>query len=39
MVRIMTATEPKLITITVDGESSAEYVDTVENCIRQAAHE
>ena len=36
MIRIMTATEPKLITITVDGELSGEYVDAVENCVMQA---
>jgi hypothetical protein len=36
MIRIMTAAEPKLITITVDGELSAEYVDTVETCVKQA---
>ena len=36
MIRIMTATEPKLITITVDGELSGEYVDAVETCVRQA---
>ena len=36
MIRIMTATEPKLITITVDGELSGEYVDAVENCVARA---
>ena len=36
MIRIMTATQPKLITITVDGELSGEYVDAVENCVKQA---
>jgi hypothetical protein len=36
MIRIMTATEPKLITITVDGELAGEYVDAVENCVKQA---
>ena len=36
MIRIMTATEPKLITITVDGELSGEYVDAVETCAAQA---
>ena len=36
MVRIMTATEPKLITITVDGEFSDECVDAVETCATQA---
>jgi ABC-type transporter Mla MlaB component len=36
MIRIMTATKPKLITITVDGELSGEYVDAVEACATQA---
>jgi anti-anti-sigma factor len=36
MIRLITATEPKLITITVDGELSAEYVDTVETCVKQS---
>jgi len=36
VVRIMTATEPKLTTSTVDGELSGEYVDAVETCTRQA---
>src|SRR5271165_2670694 len=36
VVRIMTATEPKLITITVDGELSREYVDAVETCAAEA---
>ena len=36
MFRIMTATEPKLITITVDGELSREYVNAVETCATQA---
>ena len=36
MIRIMTATEPKLITITVDGELAGEYVDAVETCATQA---
>jgi ABC-type transporter Mla MlaB component len=36
MIRIMTATEPKLITITVDGELSSEYVEAVEICATQA---
>jgi ABC-type transporter Mla MlaB component len=36
VVRIMTAIEPKLITITVDGELSREYVDAVETCATQA---
>jgi hypothetical protein len=34
--RIMTATEPKLITITVDGELAGEYVDAVETCAMQS---
>jgi ABC-type transporter Mla MlaB component len=37
MIRIMTATLPKLITITVDGELSGEYVGAVETCVTQAA--
>jgi len=36
MIRIMTATAPKFITITVDGELSGEYVDAVESCATQA---
>jgi ABC-type transporter Mla MlaB component len=36
MIRIMTATEPKLNTITVDGELAGEYVDAVETCATQA---
>ena len=36
MIRIMTATGPKVITITVDGELSGEYVDAVETCAIQA---
>ena len=36
MIRIMTATEPKLITITVDGELAGECVDAVETCATQA---
>ena len=36
MIRIITATEPKLITITVDGELSGEYVAAVETCANQA---
>ena len=36
MIRIMTASEPKFITITVDGELSGEYVDAVETCAAQA---
>ena len=36
MIRIMTATLPKLITITVDGELSGEYVGAVETCATQA---
>ena len=38
MIRIMTATEPKLITITVDGQLAGEYkyIDAVETCVWQA---
>ena len=36
MIRIMTATQPKVITITVDGDLSGEYVGAVENCMKQA---
>ena len=36
MIRITTATEPKLITITVDGELSSEYLSAVETCAKQA---
>jgi ABC-type transporter Mla MlaB component len=32
----MTDTRPKLITITVDGELSSEYVFAVETCVNQA---
>jgi len=39
MIRIMTASEPKFITITVDGELSGEYVDAVETCAAQAIAE
>ena len=36
MIRIITAAEPTLITITVDGELAGEYVDAVETCVKQA---
>jgi ABC-type transporter Mla MlaB component len=36
VIRIMTATEPKRITITVDGELSGEYVGAVETFATQA---
>ena len=36
MIRIMTATEAKLITITVDGQFAGEYVNAVETCVWQA---
>ena len=36
MIRIITASEPKLITITVDGELTSECVDAVETCATQA---
>jgi len=36
MIRITTATEPKLITITVDGELSSKYISAVETCAKQA---
>lgn len=36
MVRIVSATEPKLITITLDGELSRESIDVVETCATQA---
>jgi len=36
MIRIMTAAEPKLVSITVDGDLSGEYVDAVETCVKQA---
>ena len=36
MIRIITAAEPKLITITVDGDLVGEYVDAVETCVKQA---
>jgi len=35
MIRIMTATEPKFITITVDGGLAGECVDAVETCAIQ----
>ena len=37
MIRIMMATGPKFITITVDGELAGECVDAVETCATQAA--
>ena len=36
MIRIMTATEPKGITVTVDGDLAGEYVEAVETCAVQA---
>ena len=36
MVWIMTATKPRRITLTVDGELSSEYVEAVETCAMQA---
>ena len=35
MFRIMTATKLNLITITVDGQLSGEYVEAVETCAMQ----
>lgn len=35
MIRILTANEPKAITITIDGQLVGENVDEVETCIQQ----
>jgi hypothetical protein len=36
MIRIVTATEPKGITITVDGRLAGEYIEAVDTCVQQA---
>ena len=36
MIRIMTADDPTYTTITVDGQLSGEYVETIETCCAQA---
>ena len=36
MIRIMTATEPQITTITVDGDLAGEHVTAVEMCVKQA---
>jgi len=36
MIRIMTATEPDLITITMDGRLAGEYVEAIHRCVNQA---
>jgi hypothetical protein len=36
MIRILTATEPRGITITVDGRLAGEYIETVDTCVKQA---
>jgi hypothetical protein len=36
MVRIMTATEPLITTVTVDGRVGGEYVQAIDTCVRQA---
>lgn len=37
MIRISTATEEKAITITVDGRLTAEYIEALDTCVKQAA--
>src|SRR5271157_5934510 len=36
MIRIMTADDPTCTTITVDGQLSGEYMETIETCCAQA---
>ena len=36
MIRIMTATEPKAFTITVDGRLAGEYVEVLDTSVNQA---
>ncbi len=36
MIRIMTDTHPKFITIIVDGDLSSEYISAVQTCVNQA---
>ena len=36
MIRIMTADDPACTTITVDGQLSGEYAETIETCCAQA---
>ena len=36
MIRIMTATKPRRITVTVDGEVAGEYVGAIGACVKQA---
>jgi hypothetical protein len=36
MIRIMTATEPKAFTITVDGRLVGEYIEALETSVEQA---
>jgi len=36
MIRIMTATEPDAITITMDGRLAGEYVEAIHRCVNQA---
>ena len=36
MIRILTATEPRGITITVDGRLDGEYIEAVDTCVKQA---
>ena len=36
MIRIITAEKPKCTTITVDGQVSGDYVETIETCCAQA---
>jgi len=36
MIRVMTADEPALTTITVDGQLSGEYIELVERCCEEA---
>jgi hypothetical protein len=36
MIRILSATEPNGITITVDGRLAGEYIEAVESCVKHA---
>ncbi len=36
MIRIMSATEPKGITITVEGSLAGDYVETLDSCVKEA---
>jgi hypothetical protein len=36
MIRIMTATEPLITAVIVDGQVAAEYVEAIDTCVKQA---